>query len=141
MKPAWGYVTNRGGEGPARGDEALRVPLSRNVSNRTDLDGAVLCARDSRRDLNGIVEVLRLDEIEAAELFLRFRERSVGRGDLAIANSNGGRGLRGLERFAAEPVAALSGVVGELHVLAAHGIELFLREVRALGFLVVDEAE
>src|SRR5256885_9173511 len=37
------------------------------LHDRTDLDGAVLRARDPRRHLHGVVQVLRLDEIVRSE--------------------------------------------------------------------------
>src|SRR5690606_4809238 len=82
----------------------------------------------SARDLRGLVEVLRLDEVVAAEL----RRWS----DLAAAHADrGGRG-GGLQRVAGAVVARRLDLAGELHVLAERLVALVLGQ-RAPGVLVL----
>src|SRR5262245_23430768 len=71
------------------GDRSVGVqfPLrkARQLHDRPDLDGALAGAGDAGGDADGLVEVARLDEEEAAELFAGFRERAVGHQPLAVA--------------------------------------------------------
>src|SRR4029077_2110861 len=48
--------------------------------------------------LNGVIEVSRLEDENAAELFLGFRIRAVSRHDFAVFPVQGQRGLRRLKR-------------------------------------------
>src|SRR5437016_1403095 len=57
-----------------------RFPLSGlggEVDHRTDLDRAGPSGWDFGRDLNGVVQILRLDQIKAAQLFLGFGKRPI----------------------------------------------------------------
>src|SRR5262245_40538716 len=60
------------------------------LDHRPHLDGAAV---PRRRDLRGererIVDVVALDEIEAAEVLLRLRERAVGRNRIAVVDADG----------------------------------------------------
>ena len=89
---------------------------ARGVHDRAHLDGAVGRRRNARRDLNGVVQILRFDEVVAAELFLGFGEGAIRRGHLAIAHAHCGGALGRLQRFAAEQVSAPLDVLGELPV-------------------------
>jgi hypothetical protein len=51
--------------------------------------------------LDGIIQILGIDKVVPAELFLGFGEGTIRGRDLPIADANGGRRLRGLERLAA----------------------------------------
>ena len=77
----------------ARGPDGLggRAHVARVLPDRPDLDRAVLGAGDLRRELDRLVEVLGLDEVEAAEGFLRLGERAVGRDRLAVPDPDGRR--------------------------------------------------
>src|SRR5947209_17885571 len=61
---------------PAR--RGLQLP------DRPHLDASVPGAGDLRRDADGLVEVLAVDEIEPADLLLGLGERPVRRQDLAV---------------------------------------------------------
>src|SRR5688572_12594704 len=74
--------------------------------NRPDLDRSDPRRGDLGRNLDGVVEVLRIDEVIAAKLLLRFGEGAVGARDLAIADPHGGGRLGRLERLAADVVPA-----------------------------------
>jgi len=55
--------------------------------DRPDLDRSISGAGNARGDGQRFVEILGLDQIVAAELFARFRERSIRRQRLAVAAS------------------------------------------------------
>ena len=63
----------------------------------TSID-AVPGAGDLRRDLDRLVEVLAVDEVEAAHLLLGLGEGAVGRQDLAVAHAHGGGVVVGRSR-------------------------------------------
>src|SRR3974377_2458485 len=73
---------------------------------RADLDAADLRRRNLRGELDGLVEVARLDQIEPGELLLRLGERSVGHGQASIAATDGGRRRDGLEGFRGDALPA-----------------------------------
>ena len=60
---------------------------------RTSID-PVARRRNALRRSDGLVEILGVDEVVAAELLARFGERAVGRLTLAVANANRRRGRR-----------------------------------------------
>src|SRR5215470_3497316 len=53
-----------------------------------DFDPAEAGHRMFRRDLDGVIDVLALEEIEAGNPFLRFRKRAVGDQELAFSHAN-----------------------------------------------------
>src|SRR5262245_25187479 len=70
--------------------EMVRLPVSRaleadllpddlDIPNGADLDASGLRPRELRRHTHGLLHVLGLDQVEAAEHFFRFGERSVER--------------------------------------------------------------
>src|SRR5581483_3754283 len=86
-------------------------PIARShLPDRAHLDRPVRGGRDPRRDLDGVVEVLRVDEEEPADLLLRLREGAVRREHLAVANPDGRGGRRG-----AQPLTAPQDVTELLH--------------------------
>src|SRR5258706_6367490 len=85
--------------------------------DRPDLDRAVPRGRDAGGDRGRLVEVLRLDQVEAAELLLRLRERAVGREELRFADAHRARRRRRLERLSGPVVAARPDTLGERVVL------------------------
>src|SRR5687768_12964187 len=116
-------------------------PPLRDGENRAHFHRAVLGTRNSRRDLDGVVQILRLHQVKAAELLLRLGERAVSRRHFAVAHAERRRGGRRLEGLATEQVAALFDVLGECHVFGKHGVVLFLGRLRPLRFFTVDEAQ
>src|SRR5687767_867442 len=111
------------------------------VDHRTDFDRTVPRTWNLRRNLDGVVQVTRVDEVEPAELLLRFCVRPVGRGDFPIADADRGCSLRRLQRFAALVVPALLDPLGEGEVFAEDGVGLLLRHRFPRFFVFVDEAE
>src|SRR3989442_10946927 len=95
----------RGRDGIRRGRPTRSCLRLVELHNRTNLDDAVLGAGNTRRHLDRVVEVLRLDEVVAAELLFRLDVRSVGRRELPVPHPDRGRGIGRLERFAADVIA------------------------------------
>src|ERR1700704_4206141 len=73
---------------------------ARQIPDGPDLDGAVPGGRDARGHLDRLVDVPALDEVEAAELLLGLRERTIGRDGPPVIHAHGGRRRRRLERLA-----------------------------------------
>jgi hypothetical protein len=76
----------------------------------SDLHATHFGRRDLRGDLDGLVEVTRLDQIEACELLFRLGERAVGHGQASVAHAH--RGCRGdrLQRLRGDALSARSQV-------------------------------
>src|SRR2546426_6565356 len=75
------------------------------VSERADLDRLRDCCGGLRRPGERGVEVFGLDDVEAAQMFLRLRERPVGGQHLAISHSHDCGGVRVVAHAPAEPGA------------------------------------
>ena len=69
------------------------------------------------RDLDRLVEVLAVDQVEAADLLLGLRERAVGGEDLAVADPHGGGVGGGPQPLAALEHAPPAHLLAEGHVL------------------------
>ena len=68
--------------------------------------------------------------IEARELLLGLGERAVGHRQLAVAHAHGGRGVHGVQRRAAEQVAAGAQLVAAGQAgFVGRGIPVFGREI------------
>ena len=67
--------------------------------------------------MNGFVQILRLDQVVAAELLFRLDIRTVGGRELAVPHTDRRGRLGRLERFAADVVARLLDAFGEPVVL------------------------
>ena len=102
-------------------------------------DRARCRAGDLRRDLDRFVEILGLDQVEAADLLLGLRERTVGGDDLAVADLHG-RGVAGrAQTLAALQDSPLGHLLAELHVAGelrlalgrAHGLVAGSRRCRS----------
>src|SRR5260370_31646174 len=78
------------------------MPASPSIINpdRPHLDGTESGAGNPRGDGERGIEVLGLDQIVTAELLARFRERTIRRQGLAVADANGGRGRGRLQSIA-----------------------------------------
>ena len=61
-----------------------------------------------RRRVDRLVEVVRLDQVEAAQGLLRLGERTVGRDRPAVPDLDGGRRGRRMERLAGLELPALA---------------------------------
>ncbi len=90
--------------------------------------------------MNGLVQVCRVDQIETAQLFLRLGEWTVGSGDFALPDPHGRGGLRGLQRIAADVVAALLDSLSKSAVFSHHRVQLLFRQRSPLAFVVIDKA-
>src|SRR5258706_4220405 len=102
--------------------------------DRPHLDRADAPRRDARGDLDRLVQVLRLDEVEADEDLLGLGERPVGHRDLAAAHPHRGGARHRLQRLRGEAVAALADRLVVLEAIRdRHGGDGLL--------LAVDEAE
>src|SRR3954447_14116241 len=84
---------------------------------RADLGAARPRAGDLRRQLEGSVEVLHVDDVVPAEDFLGLGEWAVGGRPLAVPHPHGRRRVGALERIAGHHLAAVDDGGGELHVL------------------------
>ena len=71
------------------------MPFLVELHDRPDFDGARARRRNPRRDLDGFVQVVGVDQVVAAQLFLGFREGAVGGRDLALPDADGRRRLGG----------------------------------------------
>ena len=77
---------------------ARRFILLRGVArgqflDRSHFDAAEPDRGNLRGQLDGLVQILRLDQKEAADLFVGFGVWPIGNGDLAVSNTNNGRCL------------------------------------------------
>src|SRR5262245_57329112 len=104
--------------------------LAIQFSDWPDFDAAFACRRNFRRHLDRVVQVSRLDQVEAGQLLLRLRERAVGDRHLAVADAHCRRRLDRLERLrrhqdSAVPQSRPAG--GALAV--RHGVQLLWLEV------------
>src|SRR5207302_7099984 len=97
-----------------------------------DLEPAVWC-RHLLRDLDGLVKVLGLDEVVAAEGFFGLGERAVGHD--AVANGRRGRCL--LQRVATAQRRAV--VLGELGVALHQAVPQLLATICVLLLVAIDE--
>src|SRR4029079_16992666 len=82
-----------------------------------------------------VVEVVRLEEEEAAERLLRLHERPVRRQGLAVPDADRRRGVGRLELAAAVDARRL----GHGHVLAEDGLLVVLAQALELPALRIDE--
>src|SRR5439155_23629933 len=110
------------------------------VQLRADLDRSALRARDLRGPLNRLVEILALEEVEAAELLLGLREGTVGDQALAVAHPDGRRRRRGLQAGAGHEDPGRLDLLSELAV-GLHDPRSVLRGHRRQARLVLDDAE
>src|SRR5450755_2191166 len=110
-------------------------------NDRPHLERTEARRRNPRRQRNGIVQVLGLDHVEAAELFLGLRERSVGDHSLLVAYPHRSRGRDGLQLVAGFVVAAFDDVLGELAVFFVHGSFVGLGHFVPAGLVVINQQE
>src|SRR5688572_5410043 len=102
--------------------------------HRPHLDTAHRRRGNLRGELDGLVQVARLDEIEPGETFLGLGKRPVGHRQLAVPYAHGGGGGDRLQRLGGDAVAARADPGVELHAMAVvHRLDSLL--------LAVDQAE
>ena len=84
------------------------------VGNRTHLDTSISCGRYPRRDPNCFIQIFRIDEVVAPDLFLRFGEGAICHDGFAIAHADGRGGGGRFEPVRANKMALRFEPVGEL---------------------------
>src|SRR5688572_11309736 len=102
---AWKTWPRRSAAGP----DLLRGGARRGADrpDRAHLDASHRGRRDSGGEADRLVQVARLDHVEARQLLLGLGERTVAHADLAVAHAHGGGRLDGLQRLGGDAVAAL----------------------------------
>jgi hypothetical protein len=91
--------------------------------DRPHFDASLACRRNPRGRLDRVVQVSRLDQVEARELLLRLDEGAIRDRELAIPDSNGRRRLDGLKGLRGDHEPALPEQVTAAHELAIrHGL-------------------
>src|SRR5215471_11907791 len=88
----------------------------RPFSDRTDLYRTNARQRPSGREIDGLVEVLDVDEHIPAEMLPRFGERSVGQEAFAVAHPDGRCRGRRMERVAPEVPSARYEILSGPHL-------------------------
>src|SRR6266542_2541814 len=113
--------------------------LRRHLHDRSDLDRARPRGRNACRDRGRLIQVLRVDDVVAAELLARLREGAVGRQGFAVADPDGRRGRDRLEGVAGEVFPALLDALGEGTVLLVDGALVLLVEGLPVHLTVVNQ--
>src|SRR6266545_1646062 len=106
--------------------------------HRADLDRPELRARDLGRPLDRLVEVFDVEDVEAAELLLALRERTVGHLTVALADADGGGGRRGVEALAGHVHALVLHLLSDGAVGLGHRLLLLVAGACALALVAVD---
>src|SRR5512140_869863 len=113
----------------------------RHFQDRSNLDATPAGAGNAGRDLDRVVQVLRLHQVVATQLLPGLREGTVRRRDLPIPHPDRGRAARGLQRVATDVVAALLDAFRVVVVLAAHGFPLRRRRLLPCTLVAIDQAQ
>src|SRR5580704_4542983 len=103
------------------------------------LNRAPLRARNTRCDAESVIEIRRLDQVVACQLFGGLGKRTVGKQRFAIAYADRGRGRSGLQAVTAEEVFRLLYFVGEISVGFRSSCELGRSRVWCGRFVRVDQ--
>ncbi|MFN8540918.1 MAG: hypothetical protein U0232_25995 [Thermomicrobiales bacterium] len=106
------------------------------VEDGADFDGAPFCAGDLAGDGERFVEVVDIDDVVAAELFVGFGEGAVGDEALAAAHADASRGGGGMQGGGGDELAVRGEFVHELGGFFVAGDALALAEGI---FVAVDE--
>src|SRR4051812_46880662 len=117
MRPPAPTRAGTGGRSPCRA-------LGREDPDRPDLDASALRSRDLGGVADRLVEVLAVEQVEAAQLLLRLRERAVGDEALAVLDAHGRRGRDGLERLTAYVGPVGRDLLAELAVAVHHRVHV-----------------
>src|SRR6266545_2275810 len=120
-------------------DDKRSSGLRRHFHDRADLDRARPRRGDTCRDRRRLVQVLRIDDVVAAELFAGLGEGAVGRQRLAVADADGRGGRNRLERVAGAVFPALLDAFGESPVLLVDGAFVLLVEGLPVHLPVVNQ--
>src|ERR1700722_15945142 len=102
-------------------------------------------AQPGRRDLrgngHGIVQILGLNQIVAAELLARLGERTIGRLNLSVSDTNGRRRRRRPQSVRPDELPGFLNVVREGPVLGQQGVHLFVAHLRLVRFRFMDHQQ
>jgi hypothetical protein len=80
--------------------------------------------------LNGFIQIPRVEQVEARELLLRFRKRSVGQQNFSVPDPHRCRSGNRLKSLGRDKHAALSESIAARHaLLIGHGAQFFFFEV------------
>jgi len=86
---------------------------------------AHLSGRNLRGDLDGLVQVLGVNQIETCQTLLGFRERAIGDGQFSVTDPNRFRGTHGLQRFRGQASAGVAKTLVVSHTfIVGHGPDL-----------------
>src|SRR5256886_8544726 len=95
----------------------------------------------ARGHLARVVQVLRVDQVVAAQLLLRLDVGSVGGGELAVPDANRRRGLGRLQRFTADVFPALLDALREGVVIGHAFLHIGFRRLLPPLLVLVDQAQ
>src|SRR5258708_5324594 len=110
--------------------------LRRSFHDGPHFDRARLCRGNAPRNLDGVVQVFRLDQVVSAELLLRFGVGAIGGRDFSVPRPHSGGSLGWLELVRSYELAALLESLGERSVVS-HVLILHVLRERGPRFLVV----
>src|SRR6266481_3565205 len=88
-----------------------------------------------------MIEVSRLKDVNAAELFLGFRIGPVGRRDFAVFPVQGQSGLRRLKRYFGNQMSAGAQMVVVLKAFVEHCVSLVLGHLFEFSWLEVSQTD
>src|ERR1700719_4733943 len=94
-----------------------------------------------RDELNGMIEVSRLKDDKAGELFLGFRIGTVGRRDFAVFPVQGHGGLRRLKRYFGSNMSVGAQMVVVLKAFVKHCVSLVLGHPFECSWLEVSQTD
>src|SRR5215469_5637426 len=118
-----------------------KIVSSANLHDRADFDRSIARAGDLRGNGNRLIEVLRIDQVVAAELFLGFGKRAVGDERFAVADAHRGRSFSPLERVSSAILPGCLKILGELHVFAEDGLVFGRRNFAGLSLASINEQD
>src|SRR2546425_4287936 len=102
---------------------------------------AVLQGRMLRHELYSMINVPRLKDENAAELFFGFGIGAVGRCHLAVLPIQGQGGVQPLKRFSTGPVPAGAKMIVVFKACVEHGVFLAIRHAVKFAFVVVSQTD
>ena len=126
--------------GPLLGT-AIAALLPERLLDRAHLDGPQARRGPPRGDLDRLVQVLRLDQEEAAQLLLGLGEGAVGDGDPAAAHPHGAGGAHALERLRGDEAAVPAQLADVGQRLAPEAVPLAPRHAAQHPLLLVGQTE
>ena len=113
------------------------------IRNRTYLNRAksILKAWLLGDKLDGVIEVSRLKDLNAAKLFLGFRIGAIGRRDFAVSPVQGQRGLRKLKRHFGDKMSVGPQMIVVFKAFVERSVSLVLGHPLKFSWLEVSQAD